>query len=357
MSSTRDRPPMMEARSERSSGSGRRVQGSSWLHGPPSGGSIITPGCTSTFARASAASWRTNASWCSTCGGQSRASGGATMGDVCRASIIVNSYNYARYVGQAIDSALGQTYPHTEVVVVDDGSTDGSRAVLAGYGGRVRAVLKDNGGQASAFNAGLRASRGEVVVFLDSDDALLPTAVARAVEVFRDPAVAKVHWPLWEIDMKGRKTGTVWPFWGELAEGDVRDQVIRGGPLAYLWPPTTGNAWARRFLESILPVPEADYRTCPDLYLSTLAPLFGSIGRVREPQGFWRWHGQNRSWSDPIEQRLRVLLGRMDRCCDALSEWCLRMGLDVDVEAYRADWKAQPLLQWLQETKRMREEI
>ena len=54
------------------------------------------------------------------------------MGDVRRASIIVNSYNYARYVGQAIESALGQTYPNTEVVVVDDGSTDGSRAVLAG---------------------------------------------------------------------------------------------------------------------------------------------------------------------------------------------------------------------------------
>ena len=133
------------------------------------------------------------------------------MGDVRRASIIINSYNYARYLGQAIDSALGQTYPHTEVVVVDDGSTDDSRAVLTGYGNRVRAVLKDNGGQASAFNAGLQASRGEVVLFLDSDDALLPKAVARAVEFFRDPDVVKVHWPLWEIDAQGRKTGTVWP--------------------------------------------------------------------------------------------------------------------------------------------------
>src|SRR6516164_3747657 len=117
------------------------------------------------------------------------------MGDVCRASIIINSYNYARFLGQAIDSALEQTYPYTEVIVVDDGSTDDSRAVLTGYGDRVRAVIKDNGGQASAFNAGLRVSRGEVVFFLDSDDALLSTAVARAVELFRDPEVVKVHWP------------------------------------------------------------------------------------------------------------------------------------------------------------------
>jgi glycosyltransferase involved in cell wall biosynthesis len=279
------------------------------------------------------------------------------MGDVCRASIIINSYNYARYVGQAIDSALRQTYPHTELVVVDDGSTDDSRAVLTGYGGRVRAVLKENGGQASAFNAGLRASRGEVVFFLDSDDALLATAVAGAVELFRDPEVVKVHWPLWEIDAQGRKTGTVWPFWGELAEGDVRDDVIRGGPLAYVWPPTTGNAWARRFLESVFPIPEADYRTCPDLYLSTLAPLFGSIRRGREPQGFWRCHGQNRSWSDPIAERRRVLLGRMDQCCDALGQWCRRMGVEVDVEAYRAGWKSQPLLEWLDQTQRIKDEI
>src|SRR5262249_9179905 len=190
--------------------------------------------------------------------------------------------------GQAIDSALGQTYPHTEVIVVDDGSTDGSRAVLAGYGGRVRSVLKDNGGQASAFKAGPRASRGGGGFFPRPRGARLPPAAAPAVEVFRDPEVVKVHWPLWEIDVQGRKTGTVWPFWGELAEGDVRDEVIRGGPLAYVWPPTTGNAWARRFLESVLPMPEADYRTCPDLYLATLAPLFGSIRRVPAPPGFCR---------------------------------------------------------------------
>jgi hypothetical protein len=104
-------------------------------------------------------------------------------------------------------------------------------------------------------------------------------------------------------------------------------------------------------------MPEADYRTCPDLYLSTLVPLFGLIRRVREPQGFWRWHGQNRSWSGPIAERLGVLRGRTDRCCDALDQWCRRMGLDVDVEAYRSAWKSQPLLQWLDQTHRMKEEI
>src|SRR4029077_3087176 len=87
---------------------------------------------------------------------------------------------YGRFLGRAIDSALGQAYPWTEVVVVDDGSTDESRAVIAGYGDRVVPVLKGNGGQASAFNAGLAASRGRVVIFLDSDDWLTRTAAAVA---------------------------------------------------------------------------------------------------------------------------------------------------------------------------------
>src|SRR4051812_16040279 len=93
------------------------------------------------------------------------------------ASIIINNYNYGHFLRDAIDSALAQTYPCTEVIVVDDGSTDDSREVIAGYGQRVTAVFKENGGQASAFNAGFAASRGEVVVFLDADDTLLPNAM------------------------------------------------------------------------------------------------------------------------------------------------------------------------------------
>ena len=97
-------------------------------------------------------------------------------------SVVINNYNYARYLAQAIDSALGQTYPGTEVVVVDDGSSDGSRDVIAAYGTRVVPVLKENGGQASAFNAGFAASRGDVVLFLDADDCLLPTAAAHRAD-------------------------------------------------------------------------------------------------------------------------------------------------------------------------------
>src|SRR5262245_16427358 len=111
------------------------------------------------------------------------------------ASVIISNFNYARYVANAIDSALAQTYPCLEVIVVDDGSTDESREVIASYGARIQALCKENGGQASALNAGFQVSRGEVVIFLDADDTLLAQAVELAIHACRPVDVAKAHWP------------------------------------------------------------------------------------------------------------------------------------------------------------------
>ena len=69
-----------------------------------------------------------------------------------------------------IDSALQQSYPYVEVIVVDDGSTDASLAIILSYNDRMIPILQANGGQAAAFNAGFARSRGDVVIFLDSDD-------------------------------------------------------------------------------------------------------------------------------------------------------------------------------------------
>ena len=89
-------------------------------------------------------------------------------------SIIINNYNYGRFLGKAIDSALKQTYAYTEIVVVDDGSTDNSRKVIASYGNQIIPVFKQNGGQGSAFNAGFKICNGDAICFLDSDDFFIP---------------------------------------------------------------------------------------------------------------------------------------------------------------------------------------
>jgi glycosyltransferase involved in cell wall biosynthesis len=85
-------------------------------------------------------------------------------------SCIVPAYNAERFLKAALDSILGQTYSPLEVIVVDDGSTDGTAGVVRGYGGRVRSLRQANAGHASARNAGVRAARGELVAFLDADD-------------------------------------------------------------------------------------------------------------------------------------------------------------------------------------------
>ncbi len=115
-------------------------------------------------------------------------------------SIIINNFNYGAYVGQAIDSALGQTYKPVEVVVVDDGSTDNSRDVIASYGEKITAIFQANAGQNAACNVGWRAAKGDIAIFLDADDVLLPGCVEKCVSAFAASQTIKAQYYL----QKGR---------------------------------------------------------------------------------------------------------------------------------------------------------
>jgi glycosyltransferase involved in cell wall biosynthesis len=257
------------------------------------------------------------------------------MSQLPLASIIVNNYNYGRFLDEAIDSALNQTYPHTEVIVVDDGSTDNSREIIASYGGQIVPLLKENGGQASGLNAGFGASRGEVIVFLDSDDILLSTAVERAVQLFSESDVIKVHWPLWEIDEHGKPTGNLQPTFA-LAEGDLREFVVQNGPTGYGWPPTSGNAWSRKFIKDISPIPENEYKISADIYLSVLAPVFGQMKKISEPQGCYRVHGQNNYWGNPFDSRLDGDLRRWEHSFGLLAGMLEEQGSEIDLGVWKS---------------------
>jgi len=222
--------------------------------------------------------------------------------------IVVTSYQYARFLPAAIDSALAQDHPRVRVLVVDDGSTDGSPQIITGYGHRVHPILKDNGGQASAFNAALEACEGDVVLFLDADDELEPHAAARAAAAFAaDPSLAKVQWRMTAIDGEGRPTGATLPPAGlPLPQGDQC-----AAELAYsfdlTWMATSGNAFPRPVLERILPMPEAPYRVNADWYLQHLTPLLGPVRSLDEPLSRRRFHGENAYGSDTAELDLAQL--------------------------------------------------
>jgi glycosyltransferase involved in cell wall biosynthesis len=104
-------------------------------------------------------------------------------------SVIISVFNGARYLGAAIDSVLGQTWPGVELIVVDDGSTDTTPDVIAGYGSRIVSIRQENRGVSAARNVGLHAAKGPFLALLDADDIWLPEKVARQMEYLeRNPA-------------------------------------------------------------------------------------------------------------------------------------------------------------------------
>jgi glycosyltransferase involved in cell wall biosynthesis len=207
------------------------------------------------------------------------------------ASVIVTSYNDARFLAAAIDSALGQTYRDIEVIVVDDGSTDGSRAIIEGYGHSVVPVFKaTNGGQASALNAGFAVSRGDMVFLLDSDDYFVPQKLARMIEHWSaQPESALAYHQLRTIDAEGRLQGHAWP--ASTWTGDISARITASGGW---WPrPTTSGLCFRRcYLERVLPMPTGP-RIWADTYLAPPAGLSGPVVGVREPLAFYRLHEHN----------------------------------------------------------------
>ncbi len=213
-------------------------------------------------------------------------------------SVVINNYNYSRFLGAAVESALTQTHEAVQVIVVDDGSTDDSRSLIERYGERVIPVFKENGGQASAYNAGFRCASGGAVIFLDADDLLHRETAARVSAAFANqPELAKVHYRLEQIDVNGRLTGILVPPQGlQLPAGDLRG-LVRSHPDDVTYPPASGNAFATWALRQVLPMPEEEYRILADVYLLNLIPLLGPVEVLDGTGGYYRVHQGNAHYS------------------------------------------------------------
>lgn len=206
-------------------------------------------------------------------------------------SILINNYNYGRFLPEAIDSALSQTYLNVEVVVVDDGSTDESRDLLAAYGSRVISVLKENGGQSSAFNAGFAQSRGDLICFLDSDDMFTAEKVATIVKVFE--AHPEVGWCFDRVRKFDHATGehsALVRNW-DVGQVDVRRDMSAGTP-PNIPTITSGISIRREVLARILPMPEF-IRITSDGYIKLSALALTEGWRIADEVTLQRIHGSN----------------------------------------------------------------
>jgi len=207
------------------------------------------------------------------------------MKDEPLVSILINNYNYGRFLENAIESVLNQTYRNIEIIIVDDGSTDKSRQILEGYANNnlIKVVLKDNGGQASAFNSGFKYSKGDIICFLDADDIFHPQKVHFVVRSF-SRLDQELGWLFHFLDFFNDKIQAD-KLYDKLEVNtnhenvkvyDLRS-VIRRGKLSghipsHLNTATSGICYKRELLAQILPMPES-IRITSDDYLK-----YASIG-------------------------------------------------------------------------------
>lgn len=209
-----------------------------------------------------------------------------------RISVVIANHDYGRFVGQAIESALALDWDDVEVIVVDDGSTDDSREVIARYEDRVTAIYQENATQRVARNRGYERVTGDVVIHLDSDDVLFP-GIGRALARVWRPGVSKVQFPMLRIGDDGAPLGTVFPrFRREPSPEEIRAWADR--TTAYPTPPGSGNAYARDFLDRLFPLDDS-CGPATDSALLAAAPFLGDVVTVAEPLVGYRVHGTNTS--------------------------------------------------------------
>lgn len=209
-------------------------------------------------------------------------------------TVLICNYNYGQFLAQAIDSVLDQTWQNIEVIVVDDGSTDDSRQVLERYKGCIRTILKENGGQASAFNVGVAESRGSLICFLDSDDVCYPNRVSCVVKKYEEAAWGLVCHDLALIDGDGRSIKTKWSNYAgvNMAEGNFRDVILKNN-YSWVFSPTSGMSVPKSLADKIFPISCEKWKICADEPLAFSAACLDSVGIIAETLGSYRLHGNN----------------------------------------------------------------
>src|SRR4051812_21194171 len=187
-------------------------------------------------------------------------------------SVLIDTYNHERFIEQAIVSVLEQDFPRDdrEIIVVDDGSTDSTPEIVSKFGPRLRLLRKANGGQASAFNAGIPECKGEIVAFLDGDDWWAAGKLQAVVTAFQtNREIGAVGHGLFEVDEAGQRQYLNVPdrsYRNFLAsEEDARCFAELRSFLG-----TSRLAIRKKVLDKILPVPD-ELIIEADEFLATLA--------------------------------------------------------------------------------------
>jgi glycosyltransferase involved in cell wall biosynthesis len=201
-------------------------------------------------------------------------------------SIVTPTFNQAQFLGETIESILGQDYPNIELIVLDDGSTDNTQEVLSAYQGKLLAVRHDNMGQARTLNKGWAMAQGKYIGYLSSDDILYDGAISKLVSILEDSEAIAVVYPnchLIDPDSRVIKRNVSRDF-------DYDDLVIAQN--CYIGP----GALFRKSIIEELGGWQPDLKLAPDREFWMRVGLRGKFKMVDEPLAGYRMHANSISY-------------------------------------------------------------
>jgi len=216
-------------------------------------------------------------------------------------SVLINNFNYSKYIEQCIDSVLQQTYKNIEIIVYDDGSTDESLQILEKYCNQITIIAQKNYGrtpnqnQANAIYQAFLQSKGDIICLLDSDDAFYNNKVEKVVEAFaRQERACVVQHVMLEINEENKRLENIRPVLKDVE--DIRSYIYSNHSLFHLFVATSGLSFKRALLHKILPLKEDEKAyVWADARLMLQSVFYGDIVSIREPLTYYRVHGSNDS--------------------------------------------------------------
>jgi len=248
-----------------------------------------------------------------------------------KVTVLIDTYNHERFVERALTSTIEQDFPanEIEILVVDDGSTDSTPAIVKRFAPRITYLRKENGGQASAFNFGIPQARGEIAVFLDGDDWWQKNKLSVVVETFeKNPDAGVVGHGIIEIDsltLRGSSLSPEQPGYFNLRT-DAGAQRFRNY-MCFLG--TSRVAIRRSLLEKVLPIPEALVVEA-DEFMSAVAIAHGGAYLLAEPLTFYRLHDQNQyQFREGDAPRMRRKMNALASLEDALAVRLVAAGVSA----------------------------
>lgn len=208
-------------------------------------------------------------------------------------SIVIPAYNHAAYLAEAVKSVLAQDYPALELIVIDDGSTDNTRAVLQSLGDGFHWETQANAGQSRTLARGWAMARGDILAYLSADDVLAPGAVRRSVEVLEaNPALVATYCDFTLIDPQSRNVRRV-----------NTPDFSYAAMLGEVSCPVGPGAFFRRQAYELAGPWNPSYRQMPDYDFWLRMGLFGGLARIPEVLAGFRVHEGSQTYSQTTPER------------------------------------------------------